>query len=147
MTKPPENLGYSRSGSQAGTARNGTPVPVPAVPPPYRAERPRNPGTKSPRWLAEKVNISRRAAHPTACPTCGADILVGPDHDTCSLTARVDLTPADPITEVVALLRGRQSYDLVRGELHHREIEHTRSGRRPHPVHLEHRCTAKEALF
>lgn len=146
MTKPPENLGYSRSGSQAGTARNGTLVPVPAVPPPFRAEQQRNPGTKAPSWLAEKVNTGRRAAHPTACPTCGDDTLVGPDHDTVAYTARVDPTDTGAIDEVIALLAGRHSFDYVRGDLHHRAPHHIHTTSRPYPVLLTHACTP-EVLF
>lgn len=137
----PETLAYSCSRRSPGTAGNGsTAYPFP-VPPLYRAGTGERPGTTPPSWLAEKINLSRRAARREPCPKCAADTLVGPDHDACSVTARVDLTPADPIREVIALLAGRHSYDHDRGALYFREIEHVRSLTQRHQVLLTHVCT------
>lgn len=143
MTSPlasPETLTHSRSGDSA--ERSGT-VPADsrsAVPPLYRAERGTVPGTKSKNWLAEKVDSRRRAARPGPCPRCDAPTLVGPDHDHCAITVRVDQAPVDPVTEAAAVLSGRYSCELVRGCLWHRDSFRLESPRRPYPVHLEHRC-------
>lgn len=139
-TKAPESLTSSCSPRSRGTAGNGTSVSRSPFPPLYRAGTGEHPGTQTRPWLAEKVTQSRRAARPGTCPSCGADILVGPDHDTCAATARVDPTPVDRLHEVAGLLAGLHSYNLTRGDLCHREPEHHHSPRRPHPVLLEHRC-------
>lgn len=140
-TKPPETLGQERPPRSRGTVGDTTAARRPPSPPLYRAGTGREPGDTTPQpWLAEKVETSRRAARPQPCRHCSATLLVGPDHDTCSMTARVDPDPVDQLTEVAALLTGRASYDLVRGDLHYRYPEHHHSASRPYPVLLEHRC-------
>lgn len=136
-TNAPESLTCSRSAKIAGTARNGTSVPVPPVPPPYRAERAGTPGQT---WLTDRVETSRRAARNQICPRCGGRILVGPDDDTCAATARVDLDPATALEEVAARLAGRFSFELRGGRLHYRDDFAIRGRRNNNPILLDHEC-------
>jgi hypothetical protein len=98
-------------------------------------------------WLTERVEHSRRAARLDTCPRCNAPILTGPDHDTCARVARVDTTPVDRLHEIAALLTGRHSYNLVRGELHYREPHHIHSANQAEPIHLNHQCTDGGTLW
>jgi hypothetical protein len=137
----PVTLAQSRSGKNPERPGTAVTVPVPAVPPPYRAERQRNPGMIQPQWVANKINTSRRAATPDTCPKCHADVLVGDDDDRCATRVRVDATPVDRLTEAIALLAGAYSAELIGHDLHRRDDFRTQSNRHPHPIHLEHRCT------
>lgn len=144
-TQGPDLLAYSRSPQGWGTAGKGTPARRSPIPPPYKAGTGREPGT----WLAQKITTSRRAARPEPCPRCGTATLIGPDHDTCAVDARVDLEPVDLLGEVVARLTGRHTYALARGELCHRDDFTIHARRHTHPIHVEHRCPprSEEALF
>lgn len=137
--EPPEILGNNRSDERSGTGRNDRQG--------SRSDRSAalQSGTVTNRpefnpWLAQKITTNRRQAHPDTCRKCGVNILVGPDHDRVAGTARVDPEPVDEINEVVALLLGRFSYDLIGQELDLRDQWRHHSPRR-HPVLLEHRCT------
>jgi hypothetical protein len=91
-------------------------------------------------WLTERIENNRRAARQQPCPTCGIDVLVGPDDERCALTARVDLTPVTLLEEVVARLNGRHSYELIRGGLNHRDDFTIRARRDRYPILLDHEC-------
>lgn len=71
-------------------------------------------------------------ARVVAC-RCGAVILFGLSE---GLHARVDIFPADQLTEMVALISGRWCYTLVYGFILERRVGGQRSG----PVLVEHRC-------
>ncbi len=100
-----------------------------------------------PRWLADKVANTRRAAKPQPCPRCSAPTLTGPDHDTCARVVRVDTTSVDRIHEIAALLTGCYSYNLTRGELHYREPHHIHSANQTEPIHLNHQCDMNGATL
>lgn len=55
-----------------------------------------------------------RAARIGKCRTCKAEVLVGPDADTCAFRAQVDYRPLSPLGEVGAQLGGRRTYELGR---------------------------------
>lgn len=55
-----------------------------------------------------------RAAGTYACPGCRAVILRGLDADVAALTVTVDPAPLTLLGEVLALARGRTTYDLTR---------------------------------
>lgn len=57
---------------------------------------------------------SGRGVKATRCDLCHAPILTGIDADVCAFTARVDVTPLDPMGEVVAVVGGRHTYTLNR---------------------------------
>lgn len=97
-------------------------------------------------WLEERITTSRRQARPQPCPRCDAATLVGPDHDTVAYVARVDAQPVDRLHEAAGRLTGRWSFDLIRGALYRRDLEHITATVHPHPIHLEHRCV-KETLW
>lgn len=86
--------------------------------------------------------MSRRHATENHCPRCRLVVLSGLDNDRCALDARVDPWPIDRVTEVLALLAGRRTYEAVRYEgrieLYHRSVD--RQGRPGTQVLVEHRC-------
>jgi hypothetical protein len=94
-------------------------------------------------WLAERISGSRRAARRESCQRCGALTWRGDDDDRCSLVAVVDAEPVSALVEVIALLKGRASYDLTARagavQLQHRDIEQVRAIAR-YPIHLSHQC-------
>jgi len=94
-----------------------------------------------PQWLANKLAISRRQAKPTNCNRCGAQTLTGDDHDQVAAQVTVDPTPVDHLTEIVAILTGSYSYDLIAGALHYRNPHDHARHPSPHPVLLRHTCT------
>lgn len=115
------------------------------------------------RLVEELAEGGRRAAKPLDCERCGAPVLRGDDHDECALVVTVDLDPVDPVGEMVAILDGRPTFDLLkqaaqRGRktghaLYYREPWHVHSDR-PHKgtVHRAHRCrpedmNRKDTLF
>lgn len=136
----PETLVEERFAGSAKRRETAGAVLVSLVPPPYRAERDGTPKRHPQKWITNKINNRRRAAQHQPCPRCNQPTLVGPDHDTCATTARVDPNPVNHIHEVIALLTGHASFDLIKGELHHRDHEHIHNTNQPHPIHLEHRC-------
>jgi hypothetical protein len=144
MTETPVNTGPQPFRQDSGTARNGVAVPVPAVPPPYRAERHGTPERNRPAWLTDKINVGRRAARPNTCPRCSARTLVGDDHHRVAAVARVDAEPVGRLGEVVGVLSGRPSYDMVGAELHYRNPPQQQAATACWPIHLEHRCPALE---
>ncbi len=148
-TQAPETRAQKRPPRSPGTPGDTTAARRPPSPPLYRAGTDANPGDGRLNWLADKIETSRRAARPKPCPKCSQDVLVGPSADFMYWTATVDPTPVDAITEVAALLNGAQSYDLIRGRLHHRADHHTHTPQRPHPVLLDHACPGRPtgALF
>lgn len=99
--------------------------------------------------LDELAETSRRAARAETCPRCGADVLRGDDHDKVAMRATVDADPVDDAAEMVAVIEGRPTYDLLpvggkaRGlALHYREPWHYLTGRDyGGGVHVAHRCT------
>lgn len=48
------------------------------------------------------------------CARCHAVLLVGLDSDLCGLIARVDPWPVDRLSEFIAIVTGRWTYNLVR---------------------------------
>jgi hypothetical protein len=69
----------------------------------------------------------------------------GTDDDRMAAVVRCDLTALDRVAEVVALLKGRHTYDLVgnkRGgyRLYYREPWHVKAKERKHPVLVNHQC-------
>lgn len=89
--------------------------------------------------VAKKLEVTRRQAKPATCRRCGANILIGDDHDRASLIATVNAAPVTHLEEVVAILQGSGSYDLDHGNLYYREPWHTA---KPsiHSVHITHEC-------
>jgi hypothetical protein len=75
-------------------------------------------------------------------------VLVGDDDDRCAMTATVDPAPVTQLAEVIALLAGCASYELIRHgkhrvEIHHRDEWRVHSERQNKPIVLEHRCPGK----
>ena len=96
--------------------------------------------TNDPGWLADKKQLSRRAARSGQCPKCGQQILIGPDHDVCAAIAKVDIDPITRAQEEVAKKTSQATYDLVGRDLHFREREHINSPEARYPIHKEHQC-------
>jgi hypothetical protein len=98
-------------------------------------------------WLDERVTVSRRAARHECCRSCGTAVLVGDDDDRCAVRVAVDAEPVSHVVEVVELLRGAHSYNVIAraGQLviSHRDIEAVRIAAR-HPIHLRHQCTERK---
>ncbi len=98
-------------------------------------------------WLAEKVAVSRRAARAEVCPRCGAAVWTGDDDDRCAARVSVEVEPVTRIEEVIAILRERSSFDLVRVAggyaIYYRNPENLRTIT-PHSIHLLHVCPRKD---
>ncbi|HET8581753.1 MAG TPA: hypothetical protein VFL65_00765 [Jatrophihabitans sp.] len=103
-------------------------------------------------FVAEVAEAGRRAAKRDDCPRCGAPCLAGDDHDRVARHIRVDADPVDPVGEMLAILDGLATVDLVRAagkggaafHLHYREPWHVHSDRPArYTIHTEHRCTRK----
>lgn len=143
MLHTPKTLGHKRPPNHRGTAGDTSAARCVPAPPLYRAGDGGHELGHKQTWIAEQVTRSRRAARPTTCSHCGNPVLVGPDHDTVAMTVTVDTEPVDHLHEITAMLtdRTRHSYDLIRGDLHHRTVWHIHADAHPHPIHLEHRCT------
>lgn len=99
-------------------------------------------------FQGRRVAAALRAATRTECASCGASVLVGDDDDRTPLRVTVDAEPVSRLLEVVALVEGRASYDLLPsaggGDLWHRYPHHTMSAEEPrYPIHLEHRCGSR----
>lgn len=71
------------------------------------------------------------------CPRCGTELLVAIDE---GIPAHVDAAPIDPADEIAALLTGRWTYALRRGELVHRDEYRIRGGYAGEAIHAQHRC-------
>ena len=83
-----------------------------------------------------------RYAKSTFCPRCHCATISGLDEDYGAYVATVDPWPVDRVTEVLALLADRRTYEVTefdgRLELTHRTFwRQTAPGRR---VVVEHRC-------
>lgn len=74
--------------------------------------------TGTPAWLQDHIRANTRTARLHTCPTCRAPILTGHDNDTLAFQVRADPTPLDPPTELLALLAGRRTYNLLTGNGH-----------------------------
>jgi hypothetical protein len=72
-----------------------------------------------------------------ACQRCHRPVLTGLAE---GLHARVDLAPLDPTGEVQALLIGKWTYTLSRGELVYRDAGRITGGYLNGPILAEHRC-------
>lgn len=85
-----------------------------------------------------------RRARLTRCRRCGAMVFAGLDHDKVALAVRVDPTPLSPVGELSALLTGRVTYELSRGDGY--RIDERRAGHIGKPtkadVVAEHACGA-----
>lgn len=82
-----------------------------------------------------------RAIRARTCPRCHAPILTGLDADRCALAVTVDPQPTDVLGEALALVAGRDTYDLAGLQLIHRDQWRV-AGRRRHPVLADHLCNA-----
>lgn len=96
--------------------------------------------TRTPRWLAERQAGYARLAYETTCSACKAPVLRGLDEDVGAFRVQADLEPLDRGGELRAVAGSRETYDLIAGELHRRDVWRIDSTRRPYPVHVEHRC-------
>jgi hypothetical protein len=68
-----------------------------------------------------------RSAQPARCPRCRGQVLAGLDADRCGLPTVVEPVPLSNVGEVLALLAGRRTYDVLAGELHERLSAHLRA--------------------
>lgn len=90
--------------------------------------------------------MTGRAVRVGQCNDCHAKILRGVDADTCGLPRALDHQPVDELGEALAVLTGRQTYDLrpLGGRSHGSAMEPRTAPRlrsqRHHPVHVEHLC-------
>jgi len=101
-------------------------------------------------YLAEIVEGGQRSAKPITCKRCGAACLQGDDHDNTARVITVAAQPVTPVEEMIAILDGRTTCDLIKArgktarpgshDLHIREPWHVHAARHPHPIHVEHRC-------
>jgi hypothetical protein len=99
-------------------------------------------------YVAEQAEQSRRAAKAIECPRCGAPCLRGDDDDQCAATVTVDTQPIDPVMEMLTILNGQLTYDLIaaRGKgrgtqhLHLRYPHNYLSTKTSNTVHAKHRC-------
>lgn len=69
-----------------------------------------------PRWLSERIGTPTRGrgCRHTKCLVCQSDVLAGFDEDRCALAVVVDPAPLTALSEALALLDGRRSYELKR---------------------------------
>jgi hypothetical protein len=97
-----------------------------------------------PAWLRDHIRANKRTATLTQCRQCAAPILTGLDNDIAALTAKTDPTPITPLGETIALLQGRNTYNLTTNSNGRKELDHRDqwqiSAPRKHPVLPEHRC-------
>jgi hypothetical protein len=138
----------------------------PALPPGTpSAARPRAGGTPRetgmPTWLRRQFEETgvvtqgfTRAARVTRCKKCQTRIIKGWTDEPCAVLAACDPTPLSNLSEMVAILDGRMTFDLARRggryELDLRESDHIEgsppetpnSWRRNADVLAEHRCHA-----
>lgn len=104
-----------------------------------------------PQWLqthlenigaANADGVARRARAGT-CTQCNRRVLRGLDADMCALAVEMDAQEIDHAGELLALLRGMHTYDLVkvggRWEINARHDYHM-TIERPWPVMPEHKC-------
>lgn len=102
------------------------------------------------KYVAELAEGNRRAARNIECATCGAPCLQGDDDDRCARIVTVDAEPLHSVDEMLHILNGRRTYDLVKAtgktakpgayELHARYDWHYTSQRVWGTTHVEHQC-------
>jgi hypothetical protein len=80
-----------------------------------------------------------RAAQLRTCPRCRQWVVVGVDHHRCALTVTCDPVDLDPIGEAVAVLAGRNTYELWGKEIERRDAFKI-SGGQHQPVIAAHQC-------
>ncbi len=80
----------------------------------------------------------RRTVREHRCPQCRADVLVGYDNDVAALGAIADAQPVTYRDELLAVIAGLASYQLIGALLYRRDSQHLASA--AVVVHLEHRC-------
>lgn len=98
-----------------------------------------------PEWLRARLGDQggERSARAGVCGWCKREVLRGMDADRCAAMAVVDAYEIDELGEVIALLRGMTTFDLVlmggKFELYYRGVTHIRRPR-TYPVLAEHDC-------
>lgn len=101
-------------------------------------------------WLQARRAEWARAANLRACPLCRGPVLAGLDADTAARPVRCDPTPLTEMGEAVALLQGRQTYDLLPTktgrELHERSPYFIEKPRR-YQVFATHKCNSPLIAF
>lgn len=99
-----------------------------------------------PEWLRVRLGdqVGERSARAGVCGWCKREVLRGMDANRCAGMAVVDAHEVDEMGEVLALLRGLTTFDLVamggRWELNYRATAHIRRPR-VYAVLAEHDCT------
>lgn len=96
-------------------------------------------GTRSRQSPKKSILLSGRGIHRTTCKRCGVPVYRGADDDRMAIEVSVDVTPVSYLAEVVAILKGLPTYDLIKGRLYYREPWHYKTPGR-NPVHVKHEC-------
>jgi hypothetical protein len=96
--------------------------------------------------IAEKIEHRTWRLTIMTCPKCGALVMQGRDGGPVIHIVTVDPGPISQLGEAMALVDGRNTYDLYRVngglELHPRSAAHVRAGHK-RPVVTDHRCGAE----
>jgi hypothetical protein len=107
------------------------------------------------RLVGELIEAGKRSAKRLDCPRCGYPVIRGDDDDNVAIVATVDADELDRADEMLAVIDGRETFDLapMRGKgagafaLWHRDRWQLLSAREPRgTLHAWHECR-KVTLF
>ena len=96
----------------------------------------------SSRFQVDIVTGHRRASL-RECADCGQPLLLGLDDWILAFSARADTRPINTPTELAAITRNLNTYELRQGRLHHRQpkdIRRNPASQSPWPILTQHKC-------